>query len=56
MHKVLYTNASQYVSNRDGVFYYIRRVPHDMSSVLRKNSIILRIDFDLIERPPTNLK
>ncbi len=30
MHRVMYTNTSQYVSNRDGIFYYIRRVPHDV--------------------------
>ena len=30
MHKVMYTNASQYVSNRDGIFYYVRRVPNDV--------------------------
>ena len=43
MHKVMYTNASQYVSNRDGVFYYIRRVPHDM----RQHYASSRISFSL---------
>ena len=43
MHRVMYTNASQYVSNRDGVFYYIRRVPHDV----RQHYASLRISFSL---------
>ena len=43
MHKVLYTNASQYVSNRDGVFYYVRRVPHDV----RQHYASSRISFSL---------
>ena len=43
MHRVMYTNASQYVSNRDGVFYYIRRVPHDV----RQHYASSRISFSL---------
>jgi integrase len=43
MHKVMYTNASQYVFNRDGVFYYIRRVPHDV----RQHYASSRISFSL---------
>ena len=43
MLKVMYTNASQYVSNRDGVFYYIRRVPHDV----RQHYASSRISFSL---------
>lgn len=43
MHKVMYTNASQYVSNRDGIFYYIRRVPHDV----RRHYASSRISFSL---------
>ena len=43
MHRVMYTNASQYVSNRDGVFYYIRRVPHDV----RLHYASSRISFSL---------
>ena len=43
MHKVMYTNASQYVSRRDGVFYYIRRVPHDV----RQHYASSRISFSL---------
>ena len=43
MHKVMYTNASQYVSNRDGIFYYIRRVPHDV----RQHYASSRISFSL---------
>ena len=43
MHKLMYTNASQYVSNRDGVFYYIRRVPHDV----RQHYASSRISFSL---------
>jgi hypothetical protein len=39
----MYTNASQYVSNRDGVFYYIRRVPHDV----RQHYASSRISFSL---------
>ena len=43
MHRVMYTNASQYVSNRDGVFYYIRRIPHDV----RQHYASSRISFSL---------
>ncbi len=43
MHKVMYTNASQYVSNRDGIFYYVRRVPHDV----RQHYASSRISFSL---------
>ena len=43
MHKMMYTNASQYVSNRDGIFYYIRRVPHDE----RQHYASARISFSL---------
>ena len=43
MHRVMYTNASQYVSNRDGVFYYIRRVPNDV----RQHYASSRISFSL---------
>ena len=31
MYKVMHKNASQYVSQRDGIYYYVRRVPHDVS-------------------------
>ena len=43
MHRVMYTNASQYGSNRDGVFYYIRRVPNDV----RQHYAASRISFSL---------
>ena len=43
MHKVMYTNASQYVSNRGGIFYYVRRVPHDV----RQHYASSRISFSL---------
>ena len=43
MHRVMYTNASRYVSNRDGVFYYIRRVPYDV----RQHYASSRISFSL---------
>ena len=43
MHRVMYTNTSQYVSNRDGIFYYIRRVPHDV----RQHYASARISFSL---------
>ena len=43
MHKMMYTNASQYVSNRGGIFYYVRRVPHDV----RQHYASSRISFSL---------
>jgi integrase len=43
MHRLMYKNASQYVSNRDGIFYYIRRVPHDV----RQHYASSRISFSL---------
>ena len=43
MHRVMYTNASQYVSNRGGIFYYVRRVPHDV----RQHYASSRISFSL---------
>jgi len=43
MHKVMYTNTSQYVSNRDGIFYYVRRVPNDVRQFYASS----RISFSL---------
>ena len=43
MHKVMYTNASQYISNRDGIFYYVRRIPCDV----RQHYSSPRISFSL---------
>ena len=43
MHRVMYTNVSQYVSNRVGVFYYIRRIPYDV----RQHYASSRISFSL---------
>ena len=43
MRKVMYTNASQYVSNRGGIFYYVRRVPYDV----RQHYASSRISFSL---------
>ena len=43
MHKVMYTNTSQYVSNRGGIFYYVRRVPCDV----RQHYASSRISFSL---------
>ena len=43
MHKTMYTRASQYVSNRDGIFYYVRRVPNDV----RQHYASSRISFSL---------
>ena len=43
MHKMMYTNASQYVPNRGGIFYYVRRVPYDV----RQHYAYSRISFSL---------
>jgi len=43
MHKVMYTNTSQYICNRGGIFYYVRRVPHDVS----QHYVSSRISFSL---------
>ncbi|MGA0913516.1 MAG: DUF6538 domain-containing protein, partial [Candidatus Puniceispirillaceae bacterium] len=43
MHRVMYKNASQYVSNRGGIFHYVRRVPHDV----RQHYASSRISFSL---------
>ena len=43
----MYTNASQYVSRRDGVFYYVRRVPHDV----RQHYASSRISFSPRTKP-----
>ena len=39
----MYTNASQYISNRDGIFYYVRRIPCDV----RQHYSSTRISFSL---------
>ena len=39
----MYTNASKYVSNRDGTFYHVRRVPHDV----RQHYASSRVSFSL---------
>ena len=43
MRKVMYTNASQYISNRDGVFYYVRRVPNDVRQHYASSRISLSL-------------
>jgi hypothetical protein len=43
MHRVMYTNAFQYVSNRGGIFYYVRRVPNDVRQFYASS----RISFSL---------
>ena len=43
MYRVMYNDAYQYVSDRDGVFYYVRRVPHDV----RQHYASSRISFSL---------
>ena len=43
MYKVMYKDADQYVADRDGVFYYVRRVPHDV----RQHYASSRISFSL---------
>ena len=43
MHKVMYSNASKYISNRGGIFYYVRRIPHDV----RQHYASSRISFSL---------
>ena len=39
----MHTNTSQYVSNKDGVFYYFRRAPNDV----RQHYASSRISFSL---------
>ena len=43
MHKVIYKDAYQYVADRDGIFYYVRRVPHDV----KQHYASPRISFSL---------
>ena len=43
MYRVMYKDAHQYVADRDGVFYYVRRVPHDV----RQHYASARISFSL---------
>ena len=43
MHRVMYKDARQYVAGRDGAFYYVRRVSHDV----RQHYALSRISFSL---------
>ena len=43
MYRVMYKDAYHYVADRDGVFYYVRRVPHDV----RQHYASSRISFSL---------
>ena len=43
MYRVMYKDAHQYVADRDGVFYYVRRVPNDV----RQHYASSRISFSL---------
>ena len=43
MYRVMYKDARQYVADRDGIFYYVRRVPHDV----RQHYALSRISFSL---------
>ena len=40
---MMYKDADQYVADRDGVFYYVRRVPNDV----RQHYASSRISFSL---------
>ena len=43
MYRVMYKDAYQYVADREGVFYYVRRVPHDV----KQHYASSRISFSL---------
>ena len=43
MYRVMYKDAYHYVADRDGVFYYVRRVPHGV----RQHYASSRISFSL---------
>ena len=43
MYRLMYKDAHQYVADRDGVFYYVGRVPHDV----RQHYASSRISFSL---------
>ena len=43
MYRVMYKDAHRYVADRDGIFYYVRRVPHDV----RQHYASSRISFSL---------
>ena len=43
MYRVMYKDAYQYVADRDGIFYYVRRVPNDV----RQHYASSRISFSL---------
>ena len=43
MYRVMYKDAYQYVTDRDGIFYYVRRVPNDV----RQHYASSRISFSL---------
>ena len=43
MYKVMYREDVRYVSNRDGVYYYTRRVPYDV----RQHYASHRLSFSL---------
>ena len=43
MYRVMYKDAYQYVADRDGIFYYVRRVPHDV----KQHYASSRISFSL---------
>ena len=43
MYNLMHKYASQYVVQRDGIFYYIRRIPHDV----RQHYASSRISFSL---------
>ena len=43
MYRLMYKYAHQYMADRDGVFFYVRRVPHDV----RQHYASSRISFSL---------
>ena len=43
MYRLMYKDAYQYVADGDGIFYYVRRVPHDV----RQHYASSRISFSL---------
>ena len=43
MYRVMYKDAYQYVSDRDGIYYYVRRIPAD----LKQHYSVKRLCFSL---------
>ena len=52
MHELMHKNENQYLRSRDGVYYFVRRVPNDLKDIYTSD----RISMSLKTKQITNAR